>query len=146
MPDNGNFARVDGGNSIPPGNYRIEYVTGCMRYDQDTTIRFDVHAFSEDCNPRNPGIFLVDYNNLPSYSGGCVGATTGYIVRAPGNDRQTGGPGAFTTQGACITENESRPPVDFVHTGGEMAFRVYDENYNDNSDGPVVFSLTRTDC
>ena len=88
-------------------------------------------------------LIIIIYHPI---QGGCVGATTGYIVRAPGNDRQTGGPGAFTTQAECITENESRPPVDFVHTGGEMAFRVYDENYNDNSDGPVVFSLTRTDC
>ena len=113
----GGVARFAGGQILPAGRYRVEYVDGCLKYSGSQGWSLNAYADGHD------GWWLV-------------GETTAdRIVMLPGTVGFIVGAGGFSTFGACVAENRTRAPIEFTFRGGRLGVWLADEPYDDNLSG-----------
>jgi hypothetical protein len=106
-------AYFDSGSYLSAGYYRIEYVSGAMRYTHGVPISID--------DPWTPGngfrILHSESNSNPS----------GTSILAPGDNA------LFPTQ-AEVEEHNQGDSVIFYHAGGKIGMYLVDNPYSDNDD------------
>jgi hypothetical protein len=107
-----------GGAALPAGNYRLQYVDGCMKYD--ATWLWTVNASFND-------EFVV------------IGDSTADVLGvAPGTRALFGFGfgGGYTTFDACVAANRALPPLDLTFAGGKLGLYQNDFQPPDNIAGP----------
>jgi hypothetical protein len=110
----GAVARFAGGQHLPAGRYRVEYVDGCLKYSG--TQGWSLHAYADG----HDGWWLV-------------GETTAdRIVMPPGTVGFMVGAGGFSTFDACVAANRARAPLEFNFGGGSLGVWLADSYYEDN--------------
>jgi hypothetical protein len=115
----GQITYFAGGDVLPAGRYRVQYVDGCMKYGpgQDWTVQ----AYADGSDAFWLGATTGDKLFLPP-------ATAGYSATA-------GGGGAYVTFDECVAANLALPPSEFDFAGGQLGVWLADSQYSDNMAG-----------
>jgi hypothetical protein len=113
----GAVVRFAGGQRLPAGRYRVEYVDGCLKYSGSQGWSLNAYADGHD------GWWLVGETTVDRVV--VLPGTVGFIV----------GAGGFSTFGACVAENRTLPPIEFTFGGGKLGVWLADRPYHDNLSG-----------
>jgi hypothetical protein len=106
------------GESLPPGQYQVSYVDGCMKYN--AAQGWAVHAFAPGSN----------------FNWWLVGETSSdRVVAPPGTIGFRVGAGGFEDFEACVMANRALDPITFDFAGGRLGVWLQDSPYQDNVTG-----------
>jgi hypothetical protein len=123
----------NGGNSLAPGTYEVEYVDGCMKYSGGQGWTVNAYDPPECCNWWIIGETTSDRKIEPP-------GAVGFLV----------GAGAYENFEDCVTASKMAPPRRFAHTGGKLGIWLQDIPYTDNIKGidgrNPKWRLTRIPC